>query len=231
MDLVAAPSASELESDPVGYMAIVLNRAKGWLAEAQSIDAVRETKAIAVGYESVIREKELAMDAELSATEIVRRCERRIGELVNEGQQLGTILSRGQHPDRSHGTEVQSPGDLFVSSKERKGSYVFADANPQDFDAAIEQAKTDGDLSRANLVRKVKGESKPKQDRSEWHRHTHKLNSDRILTSLAAELDGATSGLDLINPDDLDPDLVAEFVPKIRKSLRTINQHLRRVQQ
>lgn len=56
---------------------------------------MRDTKAIAVGYESVIREKELAFDAQLAATEIVRRCERRIGELVREGQGRGEIARVG----------------------------------------------------------------------------------------------------------------------------------------
>jgi hypothetical protein len=76
-------------------MSTVLHRAKSWLQEAQNIDAVRDTKAIAVGYESVIREKELAFDAQLAATEIVRRCERRIGELVREGQGRGEIARVG----------------------------------------------------------------------------------------------------------------------------------------
>jgi hypothetical protein len=35
--------------------------------------------------------------------------------------------------------------------------YAMADATPDDFDAAIEEAKAEGNLSRANVVRKVKG--------------------------------------------------------------------------
>lgn len=33
----------------------------------------------------------------MAATEIVRRCERRIGQLVREGQERGDILSTGQN--------------------------------------------------------------------------------------------------------------------------------------
>ncbi len=66
--LPVAPGDLSIQSDPVAYMALVLNRAKGWLDEAQNVDTAREAKAIAVGYEAVIHEKELAFDAQLAAT-------------------------------------------------------------------------------------------------------------------------------------------------------------------
>ncbi|MCU1492826.1 MAG: hypothetical protein JWO62_590 [Acidimicrobiaceae bacterium] len=94
--LPVEPDSLALESDPTAYMLTALNRAKGWLEQAQSIESVRDAKAIAVGYESVIREKEMAFDAQLAATEIVRRCERRIGELERVGQERGEVLRRGQ---------------------------------------------------------------------------------------------------------------------------------------
>jgi hypothetical protein len=100
---------TSMETDPVGYMTTVLYRAKSWLAEAQSIDDVRNTKAIAVGYESVIREKEMAFDAQLSATEIVRRCERRVGELVRAGQEEGTVRPPKDIPGRDGRTHGYDP--------------------------------------------------------------------------------------------------------------------------
>jgi hypothetical protein len=130
-----------LEADPVEYMSVVLNRAKGWLGEAASIEAVRDAKAIAVGYESVIREKELAFDAQLSATEIVRRCERRIGELVREGQRDGTIKARGDNRhtsqlDGNHGNHLdkQSPRDFFDGNKSLVQTYTMADAPAEQFE-------------------------------------------------------------------------------------------------
>ncbi|MHB1733422.1 MAG: hypothetical protein ACYCU8_08200 [Ferrimicrobium acidiphilum] len=177
---------TSMETDPVGYMTTVLYRAKSWLAEAQSIDDVRHTKAIAVGYESVIREKEMAFDAQLSATEIVRRCERRVGELVRAGQEEGTVRPPSQtvgrvrstvaDSDDSYGntrgyshhdkpTELAdeeprtSPAEYFNTHKEQTDSYALADASPEDFDQALEEAKAEGNLSRANVVRKVEGET------------------------------------------------------------------------
>lgn len=238
-DLVLAdPEATALDAaDPVEYMAVALNRAKGWLAEARSIEDVRETKAIAVGYESVIREKELAFDAQLSATEIVRRCERRIGELVRHGQRQGTVARPGDIGGDPNQRGLQRGVDLATTSaaagvkhpSELTPLYTMADARDEEFEKAIGEARAEGNLSRANVVRKVKGEA-PKTVRSEWHRKRRRIDSNRILRSLAETLDGATAGLELMGRDEIDPDTAAECVPAIEKSLADIRQHVRRIQ-
>jgi hypothetical protein len=235
-EIVAVGDAGALEADPVAYMAVVLNRAKGWLGEAQSIDVVREAKAIAVGYESVIREKELAFDAQLSATEIVRRCERRIGELVREGQRAGSIATRGvnRYVLEAHGDALLSPHDAAGIDRNSRTTlrdyYAAADATGEDFERAVGEAREEGNLSRANVVRKVKDE-KPKQpERSEWHRKRPHIDSNRILRTLADDLDAACTGLDLIDADTLDANLANECVASIRRSLSIINSHVRRVQ-
>lgn len=229
-DLVPVTDEVALAADPVEYMAVVLHRAKGWLSEAQSIDEVRNTKAVAVGYESVIREKELAFDAQLSATEIVRRCERRIGELVREGQREGTVRVRGQREDLPRTGDLHSPtGIAGMGVNELTDSYVVADTPVEQFEQAMADARNEGNLSRANVVRKVKGEQ-PKAERSEWHRKTRRIDSNRILSTLAQELDAATAGLELMQPEDIDPALAVECIGSIRRSLSVINQHLRRVQ-
>lgn len=136
------PDELSLQSDPVGYMSVVLHRAKGWLAEAQNIESVRDAKAIAVGYEAVIKEKELAFDAQLSATEIVRRCERRIGQLVREGQERGEIRRQGQ----SRITNMESSTLVFQDgTSERADAYAMAATSDAGFDQAVEEAKETGD--------------------------------------------------------------------------------------
>lgn len=171
-ELVPASDTGALEADPVQYMAVVLNRAKQWLTEAESIDAVRNTKAIAVGYEAVLREKELAFDAQLSATEIVRRCDRRIGQLVKEGQARGEIrtVADGGAPSHSTGSPDErstkpSPNDYFDHPTIRAASYEMAQASDDAFDQAIADAREEGNLGRANVVRKIKGETPPERQR------------------------------------------------------------------
>lgn len=193
--------AGALEADPVAYMAVVLHRAKGWLAEATSIDEVRHAKAVAVGYEAVIREKELAFDAQLSATELVRRCERRIGQLARQGQEQGQIARRGDiggHPSPG----LQRGGDLvrvteFVGVDHPSALtplYAMADVPPEHFEEAIADARSEGNLSRANVVRKVKGDLKPEAPRSEWHHKKRHIDSNRIVEQLALEMEGAAAG-------------------------------------
>jgi hypothetical protein len=233
-DLVPVSESGALEADPVEYMALALNRAKGWLSEATSIEEVRHEKAIAVGYESVIREKELAFDAQLAATEIVRRCERRIGELVRAGQREGTVLTRGQTLRRLDPVGVRDlgrPHELMgvgLASDAVSDTYVMADAPPDQFEQAVAEAREEGNLSRANVVRKVKGEQ-PQRERSEWHHKTRHIDSNRILSTLTQELDALTAGLELMERDGLDPELVAECIPSAKRSISVINSHLRRI--
>lgn len=231
--LVPIEDAQDLTHDPVQYMAVVLNRAKEWLSEAQHIEEVRESRAVAVSYESYLREKELAFDAQLSATEIVRRCERRIGELVRQGQRDGKLMSRGSNTrvdlvaNDNLVTVTEAAGVGHRSSL--KPLYDLAEADPQEFEEALAEAKAEGNLSRANVVRKVKGEPAPTSERSEWHRNTRHLDSNRILLTLAQELDALTTGLDLMRPDDLDPALMAEWMPVIDRAISTIRKHVRRI--
>lgn len=238
VDLVPTSDAGALEADPVAYMAVALNRAKGWLAEAQSIEDVRAERAIAVGYESVIREKELAFDAQLTATEIVRRCERRIGELVREGQRDGAILRQGQTARRPghevvgelrHAHEVMGAGgrtDPIV-----RDSYAMADAPEQDFEAAIATAREEGNLSRANVVRKVKDQApprsapRPQSEPTQRQRELSEASLKRLRTALYS-LDGLTLGLDQIQLEKFALTVTAADLAEFEQ---TINQSMSRL--
>ncbi len=66
-------------------------------------------------------------------------------------------------------------------------------------------------------------------ERSEWHRNMRQIDSNRILTSLAEEVQAWPSGLDLMDPAALDPDVIAECLPVIRRGMRAISSHLRRI--
>jgi len=237
--LPIAPDELSVQADPTGYMEVMLHRAKGWLQEARNIDDVRDAKAIAVGYVAVIKEKELAFDAQLAATEIVRRCERRVGELVRQGQDRGEIRGKGQRITPPLGADpltnqiYSKPGPYdFAHPSEWNGNeagivQMTDDVPREQFDAAIEEAKAEGNLSRANVVRKVKGEAKPAA-RSEWHHKKRHLDANRIVERLAMELDAATVGLDLIDPSQLDADRKPEWVESIRQSIGTIQKEIRK---
>lgn len=198
-DIVPTTDADALAADPVGYMQVVLHRARGWLAEARDIDAVRETKAVAIGYESVIREKELAFDAQLTATEIVRRCERRMGELVREGQAAGRISQRGQthllgvEDDRRSVPDLLGPGGQTVADTQAMG-----DATSEAFEAAISASREEGNLSRRNVVSKVKPGNGTTRPRRPVTGENGRFASGRSIQRIAAQASALAMTLDAL---------------------------------
>jgi hypothetical protein len=88
-----------------------------------------------------------------------------VGELVRQGQEEGTIRKHGDDTRTDLVDRVQlglrSPSDAAGEQRATlsRSLYSMADATPDDFDAAIDEAKAEaeGNLSRANAVRKVKG--------------------------------------------------------------------------
>jgi hypothetical protein len=86
-----------------------------------------------------------------------------VGELVRQGQEEGTIAAKGYQGVRSgaqrdeHRTISPTEAAGVNQRSELNPLYAMADATPDDFDTAIEEARAEGNLSRANVVRKVKG--------------------------------------------------------------------------
>jgi len=175
--LAVLPDAGRIEvtADPAAYVVLACERAKAWLADALEhgdIDGIVELKSQAEAIRVYTAQKQLGRDAELSAQEIVRRAERGIGVAIRRGQEAGEIRRRGERENvaNQHGPAV--PADArssksspyeFASEHELRGSggvagiYDMTDGVSDDqFEAAIGQAKTEENLSRANVVRKVR---------------------------------------------------------------------------
>lgn len=175
-ELVPLPDAStaDLMADPAAYVVEACERAKAWLANALEhgdIEQIVELRSQAEAIRVYTRQKELGKDAELSAAEIVRRAERGIGIAVRRGQEEGELLRHGETFRRpSHvgrdatNMEKRSPKEFFGSNQEAHETYAVTDGVSDDeFDSAVETAKAEGNLSRANVVRKVR-DSKARQD-------------------------------------------------------------------
>ena len=84
---------------------------------------------------------------------------------MRQGQEEGTIRRQSQTATIRNqfmesgvvprGGERQSPRDIFSNSREAEAAYAMTDGvAPEDFDAAIDEARAEGNLSRANVVRK-----------------------------------------------------------------------------
>lgn len=170
----ADPGFLERSADPAEFVIQACERVKAWLQEALEhggdIEQIVEVKSQAEAIRVYTMQKQLGKDAELSATEIVRRAERGIGLAIRKGQEAGEI--RGPHQGRlanQHGSTelIRSPAE-FASTGELHGSgstagiYEMTDqVSDQEFDEAVATARDEKNLSRANVVRKVRARKAP----------------------------------------------------------------------
>jgi hypothetical protein len=162
--------ALELADDPGAFVVMALERGKSWLAEALEhgdLDALVNAKGWAATLRTAVMQKQLGHDAELSATELVRRAERCIGLGIRQGQKEGEIASRGHNNRQNSMTSSSTPRPIsdfvppleLTSGGNQPGYYALTDdVSDEQFEDAIVEAKTERNLSRANVVRKVKGE-------------------------------------------------------------------------
>jgi hypothetical protein len=180
--LAADPDVIERSADPAEFVVQACQRAKAWLREALEhgeIEQIAEIKSRAEAIRVYTTQKQLGTDAQLAAAEIVRRAERGIGVAIRRGQQDGEIAKRGDR--RSHGApgvhggslndrhddHLGSPGSFFRHGDERADTYAMTDGvSDADFEDAIGEAKAEGNLSRANVVRKIRqqGRTPPAPD-------------------------------------------------------------------
>jgi hypothetical protein len=168
--LAADPDAIERSADPAGFVVQACQRARAWLREALEhgeIEQIAEIKSQAEAVRVYTTQKQLGKDAQLAAAEIVRRAERGIGVAIRRGQQTGEIARRGDrgcrgginggNPNDRCDDHLGSPGSFFRHADERADTYAMTDGVcDASFEDAIGEAKAEGNLSRANVVRKIR---------------------------------------------------------------------------
>jgi hypothetical protein len=170
--LVADPDAIERSADPAAFVVQACQRAKAWLTEALEhgeIEQIAEIKSQAEAVRAYTTQKQLGKDAQLAATEIVRRAERGIGVAIRRGQEAGQIRRMGQSPGNQYTTGVvvdnnsstPRPVTDFATRDELSGNgagiyHLADDVSDEQFEEAVNEAKAEGNLSRANVVRKIR---------------------------------------------------------------------------
>ncbi len=170
--LAANPGIVERAADPAGFVVAACQRAKAWLQEALEhgeIEQIAEIKSQAEAVRVYTAQKQLGKDAQLAAAEIVRRAERGIGVAIRRGQQNGEIAKRGDrggrgapgvyggNPGDRRGDHLGSAAGFFRHGDERTDAYAMTDGIADtDFEGALGEAKAEGNLSRANVVRKIR---------------------------------------------------------------------------
>jgi hypothetical protein len=167
--LTANPGQIERSADPAQFVVQACQRAKAWLREALEhgeIGQIAELKSQAEAVRVYTAQKQLGKDAQLAAAEIVRRAERGIGLAIRLGQQNGEIRCRGDHGGgavgNGDGNTISRPGPaVYATTGELRGNgagiYHLTDGvSDGDFEEALAEAKTEQDLSRTNVVRKIR---------------------------------------------------------------------------
>lgn len=237
---LAEPSAIDQAADPAHYVQLACERAKAWLTDALDhgdIDQIVEIKSQAEAIRIYTTQKKLGKDAELAAAEVVRRAERGIGLAIRRGQEAGTINALGAAQVRpsygeDHGPDgpMISPMSYLGTAKERTGAYAMTDGVPDEqFEEAIAEAKEEGNLSRANVVRKVKGTPPPARERSEWHYKARHIDHYRVLNETISALEGLMGGIRLLDLDAIPQEERGEWGEQLRDALRPLNKFAREV--
>jgi hypothetical protein len=170
--LANGPQIVERSADPAAFVVQACERAKAWLEQALEhgeIEQIAEIKSQAEAVRVYTAQKQLGKDAQLAAAEIVRRAERGIGVAIRRGQQGGQIARRGERGSRgAPGVHGGNPGDrrgdhlgssqpFFRHGDERADAYAMTDGvSDTDFEDALGEARAEANLSRANVVRKIR---------------------------------------------------------------------------
>jgi hypothetical protein len=244
--LHADTSALDQASPEVAALMVTkaLEESRQWLAVAMrgtDPTPIAEFKAWAATVEEATRQKKLGREIELNAAEMVRRAERGIGVAIRRGQEAGEIKRQGQGGGQPPATErprsdntLSSPYD-FASHQELVGNgtgiyHMTDDVSDEQFETAIEEAKTEGNLSRANVVRKARKQPAPPSPRPEVLRQTRHHNSNRIVEQTVIALEGLCLGIDLIDYSQVDPQKTAAWAESLRTSLRALNRLVKELQ-
>lgn len=169
--------------DPSNEASVVtlLERAAQWLAEAVHRGEPGEValmKAQLATAAEATKQLNLSKDIQLDAQEMVRRAEYALGRAIRRGQADGTIAKPGDiggvgtpgvvgslpGSSRRNAHLLARPSDFAAKHElspgaNQPGIYALADhAEPEEFEAALAEAKAEGNPSRANVVRKIKGQ-------------------------------------------------------------------------
>ena len=242
-----SPDALDLCDDPGSQIIRLCQQANEWLAAAShvSIEQIVQTKAEAAALAAFSRQRQLGQDAELSALEVQRRAERGIGLAVRRGQDQGLIARSGDNNRIGvRHSELLSP-HVAVKAKSRRelteNYYALADGvTDQAFEVAIEEAKSEGNLSRTNLVRKVKpptraakpkpAKSSKKTARDKFLQGTRHHDYTRIARETVHALDGLAMGVALID-DYMQVQVDGEWAASLTNSLRALNRFSKQIKE
>lgn len=165
------PERAELEiTDALTFSNEMLRAVSDVTAQSPAVGAnlasagVSTAKLAAVRAAEFSKRLDLSKDLRLESDMQVRRWERALGTAIREGQERGEIRSNGQREGASS-LGVSSPADfashndLNGRGSDKPGIYALTDnTTDAEFESALTTARDEGNVSRANVVRKLKAD-------------------------------------------------------------------------
>ena len=155
--------------DPSSSVAVTsyLEQARQWLAtavEQTGPEQIARAKAEIATAAEAAKQLNLSREIQDDAVEMVRRAEYALGKSIRKGQSEGSVAHHGGARRSTTGTPTLKSPSEFATKQELSGAghgqpgiYALADdVEPEQFDAAIDAAKAEGNLSRANVARKAR---------------------------------------------------------------------------
>lgn len=213
-DLTVAPTRGGLESlTPAQRDAAVtayLVDARDRLALALAATGPEQVKAIkaeASVIAEMSRQVGVSKEIQTDAQEMVRRSEFALGKAIRAGQEAGTVRKNGEHEfaGNQHGAgpvpetntySQESPKAFFGTSNEMVDTYAMSDnVTEEEFEAALTEARAEGNVSRANVVRKVKERTYSEAQTEKWERVAEMAESGYTSPQIARAVGMSESGL------------------------------------
>lgn len=152
-----------------------LSQARDRLADALTAtgpEAVAAIKAEVSTVAEMTKQLGLSKECREDATEMVRRAEYALGKAIRKGQEEGAVRRHGDQQDRhSHDVpdqKIVSVREIISGGQEISDTYAMADhATAEEFEDALTEARAEGNLSRANVVRKIKQQGTSQRTRQQ----------------------------------------------------------------
>lgn len=252
-DLVPTQNVAALDKlDPAAREIAVtrmLTEARSWLAhavEASEPARIAEFKAFVATIAETTKQLSLSKAIQVDALAMVRRAERGVGIAIRRGQERGDVETTAEARRRAttqrevnqgradqnvlNGLMKPRPSD-FASISElspgtnQPGIYDLADGvSDEQFEEALAAAKAESNVSRANVVRKIKRQPAPAM-RPEILRKKRRISAERVITETIAALDGLAIGLSYVdNLAAIEPAQAAEWSAALTAALRPVSR-------
>lgn len=164
LQLAADPAVIEAAPYPGQRIIQLCQEARDALRQALELGDMEQIAAVRTAAEimkTCATQQKLGKEAQLSAAEIVRRAERALATAVRAGQRAGELReAAGPGPGRgktgTSGTTF-STSDYLGTGHTRAEIYAMTDGvTDGEFEDVLDQAKSEGNLSRANVARKAR---------------------------------------------------------------------------